>query len=310
MYRSYPVTLPGKYPLLWLRMDVIGELRAHSKGKSRIMFARTSNSRCALRLWIVALIVVLIVSSALGFPVSVQGAKADESLVTIMPLGDSITAAFTGHTSYRYWLWKKLVKEKFNVDFVGSQYGVIGGPPLYSDFDQDHEGHFAYTADDLLLNVGSFVSAYRPQIILLHIGTNDIFQGHDNATTINTIGQTIDAIRRNDPNPIILLAQVIPLAGKLAQTRDFNSRIPRLAREKSTRNSPVVVVNQWAGFDLNIDTYDGVHPNQKGEQKMANHWFGKLRHYLHHKDGSKNASVEVPTVPPVKLAPTFVPSKK
>ena len=28
--------------------------------------------------------------------------------VRIMPLGDSITEAFAGHASYRYWLWKQL----------------------------------------------------------------------------------------------------------------------------------------------------------------------------------------------------------
>src|SRR5579871_1299283 len=203
-------------------------------------------ARRNLRIGVLLIIPVMLLLASLNTPSTVQRVKAGGTPVAIMPLGDSITAAFTGHASYRYWLWHQLLDGGYNVDFVGSQYGVIGGPPLYPDFDQNHEGHYAYTATQVSIQVGSWVSTYQPQIILLHIGTNDIFQGKDNATTINTIGNIIDIIRQNDPNPTILLAQIIPLEGKLAQVRDFNSRIPALAKQKSTHNSRVIVVDQFA----------------------------------------------------------------
>src|SRR6187399_3097989 len=68
----------------------------------------------------------------------------------IMPLGDSITSSFAGHDSYRYWLWHSLQDAGYtNIDFVGSQRGVFGGTPLHANFDQDHEGHTGFTADQI-----------------------------------------------------------------------------------------------------------------------------------------------------------------
>ena len=53
---------------------------------------------------------------------------------------------------------------------------------------------------------------------------------------------------------------------------DFlNEKIDELAARKTTRRSPVVVVDQNAGFDATrgVDTYDGMHPNEQGGRKMA-----------------------------------------
>ena len=45
-------------------------------------------------------------------------------------------------------------------------------------------------------------------------------------------------------------------------------------------NSPVIFVDQNSGFNANTDTYDGVHPNDAGEAKMAQKWFDALKDYL------------------------------
>src|SRR5258708_4278733 len=265
--------------------------------------------RRVLRIGVLLLIPAILLWSSLSVPFTVQRAQAVTTPTTIMPLGDSITAAFTGHASYRYWLWHLLLNGGYSVNFVGSQYGVIGGPPLYPDFDQDHEGHYAYTTTDLLAGVGGWVSTYQPQIIMLHIGTNDIYQGRDNASTIGTIGQIIDTIRQHDSNPTILLAQIIPLANFLPQVQDFNSRIPALAQQKTKPQSPVMVIDQWTGFDVNADLYDGVHPNQSGEQKMANQWYAGLVKTLPNPNPPTSTPTMTPTSTPVPtLTPTFTPT--
>ena len=45
--------------------------------------------------------------------------------------------------SYRYWLWKQLQAKGFNVDFVGTLWGVgpDGASGIYPGFDQDHDFH-------------------------------------------------------------------------------------------------------------------------------------------------------------------------
>src|SRR5690606_19865055 len=66
----------------------------------------------------------------------------------------------------------------------------------------------------------------------------------------------------------------IPMAyqGYGQQVLDLNERIVALAAAKTTAASPVVLVDQYTGFNPAQDTYDGLHPNAQGEAKMAARW--------------------------------------
>jgi lysophospholipase L1-like esterase len=200
--------------------------------------------------------------------------------VKIMPLGDSITESASGHASYRYWLWNTLVSAGYDVDFVGSMTGVAGGAPLYSNFDQNHEGHSGYRADQIQSNIVSWANLNKPDVVLLHIGTNDILGGQTNSSTISEVGGIIDNLRSVNPNVKILLAEIIPNTSSPTTTQQFDSLIPGLASSKSTAQSPVIVVDQWSGFNANTDTYDGIHPTQTGEQKMSAKWYSALQGVL------------------------------
>jgi lysophospholipase L1-like esterase len=46
-----------------------------------------------------------------------------------------------------------------------------------------------------------------------------------------------------------------------------------LAKSLTTAASPITVVDQWTGFDDDTDTYDGVHPDDAGNQKIAARWY-------------------------------------
>ncbi|HWH69765.1 MAG TPA: hypothetical protein VNT26_10290, partial [Candidatus Sulfotelmatobacter sp.] len=98
-------------------------------------------------------------------------AGAQSTPVRIMPLGDSITSSIDGQASYRYWLWKRLQAAGFNVDFVGTLWGVgDGASGIYPDFDQDHEGHPGATTDDILNSISSWAAQDQPDVVLLLIG--------------------------------------------------------------------------------------------------------------------------------------------
>ena len=60
----------------------------------------------------------------------------------------------------------------------------------------------------------------------------------------------------------------------------LNDAIPAWAAARTTGQSPVVVVDQWSGFDTATDTYDGVHPNSSGDRKMAGRWHPALVRFL------------------------------
>lgn len=220
--------------------------------------------------WRVLLATLLITAAVLPLePVAAQTTK-------IMAIGDSITESAGGHASYRYWLWRKLLGNGYDVNFVGSMTGVHNGSPRYSNFDQNHEGHWGWRADEILAQIDTWAASAEPDVALIHLGTNDIFQNQGNRRTIYEIGKIIDTLRATNPNVKVLLAQIIPSTNKAAEIRSFNSLIPTLARQKNTSLSPVRVVNQWTGFNAVNDTWDGVHPDESGEKKIANKWYAAL----------------------------------
>jgi parallel beta-helix repeat protein len=200
--------------------------------------------------------------------------------VKIMPLGDSITQMYADHDSYRRPLWHLLQSGGFTVDFVGSQNLNKNGPPPHPDFDMDHEGHSGWRADEILTQIENWATTFQPDIVLIHLGSNDIFQYQSNSGTIFELGQIIDKLRLVNPNIKILLAQIIPSIYEANAIIDFNQRLPGLAASKNTPQSPVVVVDMWTGFSVSLDMYDGVHPNDAGDQKMAGRWYAALVNFL------------------------------
>jgi|GEM_PF-1359364 len=201
----------------------------------------------------------------------------------IMPLGNSITQSYTNYNSYRRPLWHRLRNAGYAVDFVGSQRSNHNGPPANPDFDLDHEGHSGWRADQLLGSVGSWASTYRPDVVLMHAGSNDMFQSQSVSGTLEELSQIIDRLRAVNPYVTILLAQIIPASdwnGRLARIKALNDAIPGLVTRKHTTQSPILLVDQATGFYPSSDTFDGVHPNASGENKMAARWYDALTRIL------------------------------
>lgn len=196
-------------------------------------------------------------------------------LTRIMPLGDSITHQSSSSESYRYFLWRQLSDAGFDVDFVGGQMGsYVGEPPNY-DFDQNHEGHANWTADEIAGSVAGWASTNYPDIVLLHAGTNDLRRGQGVDNALEDLGRIIDNLRSVNPNVKILLAQIIPSVGYEDQIDQLNALLPNLVAQKSSGQSPIYLVDQNTGFSLS-DTYDGIHPNSSGDSKLAQRWFDTL----------------------------------
>jgi lysophospholipase L1-like esterase len=198
-------------------------------------------------------------------------------MVRIMPLGDSITQSVSPHNSYRYYLWHLLLNQHFGVDFVGSLHGVGDGPPANPDFDMDHEGHAGFRADEIAANIQMWATQAAPDIVLLHIGTNDLCQRQSVASTVNDIGNIIDILRTVNPRIQILLAQLIGQASSDdCGIPALNAQLPGLAANKTQPESPIVLVDQFTGFDPTTMTFDGEHPNDLGDSHMADRWFETL----------------------------------
>ena len=217
--------------------------------------------------------------------------------IKVMPLGDSITAGTDQHASYRCLLHQQLTAAGYNVNFVGSvhgQWGVMSAkktaPPVYCGMvDLDHEGHSGWATYHILGgvpaswpgNLQTWAAANPPDVALVHLGTNNFgysppeYPAPNVDEAIDQLGQVIDTLRAANAQVKILLAQITPSkanANTLSMIPLYNARIPTLAAGKANPFSPIVVVDQYTGFDVDADTHDGTHPNPSGEAKMAARW--------------------------------------
>lgn len=225
----------------------------------------------------VAGILLSVVSVATLTSVSAQS----ENPTRIMPLGDSITQGDKNHNSYRRPLWIELRKAGYNVDFVGSTREHFQGSSPLSDFDQDHEGHWGWRVDQILAQIDGWARTSQADIVLIHLGTNDINQGQSQESTIEELRELIQTLRYINPHVKMLIAQLIP-CGDEVKIRQFNQLILNLARNTNTQESLVIAVDQFSNFNARagFDTYDGCHPNESGEKKVADHWFAALKKVL------------------------------
>jgi lysophospholipase L1-like esterase len=198
-----------------------------------------------------------------------------------MPLGDSITGS---PGCWRAILWNKLQSTGYtHFEFVGTLPSEDCGQPPYG-FDGAHEGHGGYLVTDVaILNLlPDWLSTTNPDIIMMHFGTNDVWSSISPSTILGTYSILVDQMRENNPNVKILVAQIIPMdparscIGCGQRVIELNAAIIDWASDKSTDQSPIIVVDQWTGFDTDTDTYDGVHPNDAGNQKIADKWYPAL----------------------------------
>ncbi|QOC93127.1 cellulose binding domain-containing protein [Micromonospora craniellae] len=197
--------------------------------------------------------------------------------VRVMPLGDSITGS---PGCWRAVLWNRLQSAGHTaVDFVGT----LGPQGCGQPYDGDNEGHGGY----LVTNVANqnllpgWLSATRPDVVLMHFGTNDVWSNLAPATILAAYGRLVDQMRAANPAMRILVAKIIPMAPSSCpecgqRVVALNNVVDGWAAGKTTAQSPIVVVDQWTGFSTTTDTNDGVHPNAAGDRKIADRWYPAL----------------------------------
>jgi lysophospholipase L1-like esterase len=178
-------------------------------------------------------------------------------------------------------LWLELTRDGFIVDFVGSMTGTGGESTGSQEFDSDHEGHPGWRADEVADNIEDWARSVQPDVVLVHLGTNDLAQGQPASDVIQDLTTIVDRLRVVNPHVRILLAQIIPMrADGPPDVLELNKAISALATSARTVASPVESVDHFTGFDQTGMTWDGIHPNQEGNRRMAEIWHGALLPHL------------------------------
>lgn len=225
------------------------------------------------------------------------GVDAVGAQTRILPLGDSITQGGQSHASWRHALHQQLTGAGYHIDFVGTQSQIFGGDPpnltwypnYLTTFDRDHEGHWGWRTDQIEAVIAAVAGATQPDIVLIHLGTNDIGQ-QGAAGVVNAdanLRLVIGAIRAARPTVTLLLAEVVPIGpgtsyfANAAQVAPLNAAIRAIGVELDTPASRVIVVDQNTGYNTSVLMQgDGLHPNTAGEAFLAANWAQALAPFL------------------------------
>ncbi|MCZ4498253.1 MAG: fibronectin, type [Marmoricola sp.] len=233
-----------------------------------------------------------------------EAAPSDDSDPTrVMIVGDSMSNGFSGDWTWRYMFDKYLESEGVDVDLVGSLNDVVDPVSgawwqhdyVRCDFDQDHDARVlaqlaswlrapaAGTVPSARTLIGQEVLRRSPDVVIEFMGFNDLTRPRYPATTgrpftvdqlLANVVRFVAEVRAANPNATVVLTTLASTETDPRAT--YRSRLKTLAasldRPRATEDFPVsrIVVadalQYWAGAS---DTWDGFHPNSRGETHLT-----------------------------------------
>ena len=220
--------------------------------------------------------------------------------VRILVVGDSISQGSSGDWTWRYRLWKHLTGHGATVDLVGPRtdlYDNVGGAfgsQAYLDpaFDRDHAARWGMKLGAPDVPIATLVSTYTPDVVVVMLGDNDLSAGQTPEQVRDLLRGFVTSARSVDPDLEVVLGRD-PRPLIQPKVPAYNALVTDLAEELDSPASHVVVANTDVGYDDYLDTWDGAHPNARGELKIA----AAFADALHALDGALPAADPVPTVP-------------
>ena len=227
----------------------------------------------------------------------------DKNTTNILCLGNSITNGVDTFNSYRRDLWQMLHANNYNFDFIGSwSKHHMGTDVPVPDFDMDNEGHSGWTFEQILKppswdsargNLYEWIKTYAPDIVLIELGTNDVFQCRKPDDMFGNLNVILYLLREKNKHVKIFIEQIPPLGEKWSDKKlcnndttyhdaifNLNNQIASYAKEHTITQSPIIVVDQYTNVNPEEDMFDDIHPNTKGEKIMAERWFDAIKEYL------------------------------
>ena len=213
----------------------------------------------------------------------------NESINKILPLGASrVDGLRPFYESYRYELWKKLVDNNWEFDFIGTQKDNASYPTINSiTFDNDHEGRGGWTSGQIANNINSWIDEVGTADIVLFSspGGNDALQNLPFDEAIVNIKKIINSLQENNPNITILIEKPAPGKTSIMTTTLTNyldalsNELNTIITEYSTTTSNIVIVDMNTGFTDDL-LADDVHYNEEGAKFIANRYYTILKDIL------------------------------
>lgn len=202
------------------------------------------------------------------------GAAVPPRPVRILLLGDSVTQGSAGDWTWRYRLWQHFERAGVAVNLVGPRDDLWNdvtkrhGSGAYVDpgFDSDHAARWGMTIEAPDVPVGDLVVQFRPDVVVVMLGINDLFVDPPESVAGRTT-ELVAEVREAAPATSLVLAEATQTWFTTAPA--FNELLAEVASTADQPGSRVVVARTAADYDKDADTWDNSHPNARGEVKIA-----------------------------------------
>ncbi len=143
------------------------------------------------------------------------------------------------------------------------------------DCGENHDALWGWTYVLAQNYIGQEVKTYQPNYMLIELGFNDLAFFTSPSGTLANAKALIDDARAVDPGIKVLIANVVtrvplpnfPTLNSTIQT--YNSDLAAAVPSWSTAQSPVRMADISSGYDPGTMSYDGLHPNWRGEYEIA-----------------------------------------
>lgn len=200
--------------------------------------------------------ICLFLLSFAAFSASAQESNQSKKLVL---LGDSLTEGFgvSKNSTYGALIQEKLKKNHKNWTVINS--GVSGS-----------------TSASLASRM-KWILKSKPDLILLAIGANDALRGLKLESTKKNILEAIKSAQGESAKVLLAGMLAPPNYGK-TYTQEFERLYRDIAQQTKVKLIPFLLEGVAGQKELNIA--DGIHPNEKGHQVIAETVYKAIEEYL------------------------------
>jgi len=193
----------------------------------------------------------------------------------IMVVGDSLSHGYAGDWSWRYWVGRELRRQGVHADFVGPHRLPYRGTRYErpTPWDDDHASIAGSTVDAHLGLITDEMRAYRPDVVVVELGYNDVARGDDATTVVSQLEELITLAQQASPEVRVVLAEVTSTESRAYDpvSAEVNARMAAWAllhgvtvAHNRTGAGPGALL--WDPVRL---TWDGLHPNAAGQTLFA-----------------------------------------
>jgi len=87
--------------------------------------------------------------------------------------------------------------------------GTLPGPGCGFPYDGDNEGHSGFLATHIVANnqLPGWLAVTQPEIVMMHLGTNDIWGAHETGEIIAAFSTLVDQMRESRKTMKILVSE-------------------------------------------------------------------------------------------------------